>query len=154
MAIIPIPNLYYICTLAYLGNAFMFIQYRACYICPGLIFRYESYGGVYFWIGLTKKGNFLVLYVPNTVFQYEFNRSGHYVIWGPFLSHHMIWVCSGTIFQCEFNCSGHYIIWGPFRHHFSIQIQPWWSLCNAGTIFATSYDMGMFRHYFSMWIQL
>ena len=121
VAIIFIPNLYYICTLAYLGNVFTFIQYRTCYICPGLVFRYEFNGGVYFGIGLTKKGNFLVLYVFHTIFQYEFNCNGDYVIQWPFLPHHMIWVCSDTIFQNEFNGGDyntlretnlvHYMIW-------------------------------------------
>jgi hypothetical protein len=64
---------------------------------------FEFNDGVYVWIGLTKKGNFIVLYVFNTIFQYEFNHDGHYVIWWLFLPHHMIWVCSGTIFRGKFS---------------------------------------------------
>jgi hypothetical protein len=62
--------------VAYLGD--MFIQYS--YICPGLVFQYKFNCGVYFGIGLTKKGKLLVLYVFHTICQYEFNHDGNYVI--------------------------------------------------------------------------
>jgi hypothetical protein len=121
-AIIPIPNLYYICTLTYLGNVFMF--YPTCYICPGLIFQYKFNGGVYFGIGLTKKGNLLVLYVFHTVFQYEFNYNGDCVIQ---------WLFLGTIFQNEFNGGG-------YTQHIT------------GDKFGALYDMGIiYYHHFLLY---
>jgi len=44
--------------LAYLGKAFKPKGYRACYICPGLVFQCEFNSDVHFMARLTKYGNF------------------------------------------------------------------------------------------------
>src|ERR1700683_1648282 len=63
-------------------KAFTFNLYKTCYTCLGPVFRYKFNGDAHFGIGLTKKGNLLVLYVFCTVFQREFNCDSHYVMWG------------------------------------------------------------------------
>jgi hypothetical protein len=74
-------------------KAFMFNPHKTCYTCLGLIFRYEFNGGARFGIGLTKKGNLLVLYVFCTVFQSKFNRDGHYICVIAYLGRHLCVTC-------------------------------------------------------------
>src|ERR1700677_2967319 len=63
-------------------KVFTFNLYKTCYTCLGPIFQYEFNGDACFGIGLTKKGNSLVLYVFCTIFQREFNCDSHYVMQG------------------------------------------------------------------------
>ena len=71
------------CTIYACGGlfrkVFTFNPYKTCYTCPGPVFRYEFNGDARFGIGLTKKGNLLVLYVFCTIFQSKFNCDGHYM---------------------------------------------------------------------------
>ena len=123
--------------------------YVMIYICPGTVFQWEFNGGVYFCIGLTNFGNFLILHMC-IWFMHCFSTRIQWSLWlcnhGGVWAHHMIWVLSAIDFYFALNRNGYFTIrdniiaiydMGTIRMHFWIHIQ---------IFFNTLYDWRILSH--------